>query len=71
MVAQPWGKSMHNSTFEFFCRTGTPAQVEDGNFRLSERFLEHRPVTSPPTNQKKVRHPAALTTNFAFLFWAR
>ena len=31
-----------------------PTQVEDGHFRLSTRFLEHRPVTSPPTNQGKV-----------------
>ena len=41
-------------------------QVEDGKFRLSTRFLEHRPVTSPPTNQKKAIHPAALTPNFAY-----
>lgn len=27
---------------------------EDGNFRPSPRFLEHHPVTSPPTRQKKV-----------------
>ena len=43
--------------------TKTPTQVEDGNFRLSTRFLEHLPVTSPPTSQKKVTHPAALTPN--------
>lgn len=29
-------------------------QVEDGNFRLSTRFLEHCPGTSSWTNQKKV-----------------
>ena len=40
--------------------------MEDGNFWLSPRYLEHRPVTSPPTNQKKVAHLAALTPNFAF-----
>ena len=34
--------------------TQAPTQSKDGNFRLSTRFLEHRPVTSPPTNQKKV-----------------
>ena len=39
--------------------TRIPTQVEDGNFRLSPRSLEHRPLTSPPTNQKKVTHPAA------------
>ena len=46
--------------------TKVPTQVEDGNFRLSTRFLEHRPVTSPPTNQKKVTHPEAFTLNFAY-----
>ena len=61
-----------------FVRTKAPIQVKDGNFRLnlstwtpdwSEpedwglRFLEHHPVTSPPMNQKKVTHPAALTPN--------
>ena len=47
-----------------------PTQVEDGDFRLSSRFLQHCSVTSPPTNQKKVSHPAALIPNLAFLFWA-
>ena len=39
--------------------TGTRAatQVEDGNFRLSTRFLEPRPVTSSPVNQKKSHTP--------------
>ena len=44
---------MHNNVFEFFYRTGAPTQVEDGNFRLNTRFLEHSSVASPPTNQKK------------------
>ena len=48
---------------------GAPTQVKDGNFRLSTRFLEHRSVASPPSNQKKVTHPAALTYNVAFCFW--
>ena len=43
--------------------TKTSIQVEDGNFRLNTRFLEHHPVTSSLTNQKKVTHPAALTPN--------
>ena len=47
-----------------------PTQVEDGDFRLSSGFLQHCSVTSPPTNQKKVSHPAALIPNLAFLFWA-
>ena len=57
---------------------GAPTQVEDGNFRLSIstwtpdwlepkgcclRFLGHHPVTSPPINQKKATHPAALPQN--------
>ena len=46
--------------------TRAPTQVGDGNFRLSTRFLEHHPLTSPPTNQKKVTHPAVLTPNFAY-----
>ena len=48
--------------------TGTkaPTQVEDGNFRLSTRVLEHCPVTSPPTNQNKVTHPAALSPDFDY-----
>ena len=45
--------------------TKAPKQVEDGNFRLITRSLEHRPVTSPPTNQKKATQPAALTPSFA------
>ena len=46
--------NMH-SKIPFSSSTGTkaPTQVEDGDFRLSLRFLEHCPVTSPPTNQKK------------------
>ena len=59
-----------------------PTQVEDGNSRTDTRFLEHCPVTSPATNQKKVIHPSALTPNFTYKtsplnywwiqgFWAR
>ena len=46
-------RNMHNNVFEFFYRTGAPTQVEDGNFRLNTRFLEHSSVASPPTNQKE------------------
>ena len=35
-------------SFEFFYRTGAPTQVEDGNFRLNTRFLEHISVAWPP-----------------------
>lgn len=41
-----YSRNMLNSIFEFFCRTGVPNLVEDGNFRLSARFLEHHLVTS-------------------------
>ena len=33
--------------------TKAPIQVEDGDFRLNTRFLEHCLFTSPLTNQKK------------------
>ena len=38
----------------FSAGTKAPTQVEDDDFMLSTRFLELHPVTSPPTNQKKV-----------------
>lgn len=48
---------------------GPPTQVEDGNVRLNTRFLEHRSVASPVTNQIKVIHPKALIPNVASCFW--
>ena len=59
-------------SFEFFNRTGATTQVEDGNFRLNTRFLEHSSFAFPPANQKKkkkVTNPAALTPNIASCFW--
>ena len=50
---------MHKSILQVFCRTRAPTKVEDGNFRLSSRFLPYLPVTPPPTHQKKVMHPKA------------
>ena len=64
-----YSRNMHNNVFEFFCRTGAPTEVEDGNFRLNTRVLGHHSVASPPTNQKKVTHPAALSPDVAFCFW--
>ena len=66
-------KNIHNNVFEFY-RTGAPTQVEDGNFRLNTRFLEHSSVASPPTNQKKKkkkkRHKlCSPTPNVASSFW--
>ena len=40
-------------SFEFFYRTGALTEVEDGNFRLNTRFLEHSSVGSPSTKKKK------------------
>ena len=51
-VRVPTERNMHNNVFEVFFRTGAPTQVEDGNFRLNTRFLEHSSVASPPTNQR-------------------
>ena len=53
-VLVPTQRNMHNNVFEFY-RTGAPTQVEDGNFRLNTRFLEHSSAASPPTNQKKTK----------------
>ena len=66
-----YSRNMLNSIFEFSCRTGVPNLVEDGNFRLSARFLEHHLVTSAPTNQKKFSYLVALTSNSGFLFWTQ
>ena len=55
------GRDIHNHIFEFFCRNkDPPTQVEDGNFRLSKKFLEHSPVTLLPTHQKKNHTPCSL-----------
>jgi len=50
-VLVPTQKNMHNNVFEFY-RTGVPTHVEDGNFRLNTRFLEHNSVASPPIIKK-------------------
>ena len=55
-----------NNILSFSAKTKTLNQVEDGNFRLNTRFLDPHPATSPPTNQKKVTHPAAHTPHFAY-----
>lgn len=31
--------------------------MEEGNFRQSIRFLEHRPVSAPPSHHRKVTYP--------------
>ena len=70
-IVQPWGRVLVPPqelyiSLNFSIGTKAPTQVKDGNFRLSTRFLEHCSVTSPPTNQKKVTHPAAFTPNYAY-----
>ena len=47
--------------------TGATTQVENGDFGMSSRFLGHHPITLPPTNQKKVTYPVALSPNFAYI----
>lgn len=37
-----------------FAGTKAPTLLGNGNFRLSTKFLEYRPVTSLPTNQRRV-----------------
>ena len=72
-----------NSPFKCLCRiTFTPAlfwvllqnwgptQVEYDNFKLRTRFLKHHSVVSPPSNQKKTTHIAALILKVAFSFWS-
>ena len=64
-------RNIHNNTsLSPSAGTKAPTLVEDGNSWLSTGFLEHRPVTSPPTNQKKAIHPGALTPNFAYKYFS-
>ena len=75
-VVQSWGRvpipSQVAPITVSLSSAGTKAfnQKED-NFRLSARFLEHHPVTSPPANQKKAIPLAVLTPNSAFCSWVR
>ena len=67
-----YSKKYAYNVFEFY-RTGAPTQVEDGNFRLNTRFLEHSSVASPPTNQKnkqtKSHKPCRPHPKCCLLFW--
>ena len=49
-----WG-CKESDTTERLSLSARPTQVEDGNFRLSTRSLEHHPVTSPPMNQTTLK----------------
>jgi hypothetical protein len=42
-----FSRKTHNNIFEFFYGIGIPTQVEDVNFRMSTRLLEHHPVALP------------------------
>ena len=57
-------------SFEFFNRTGATTQVEDGNFRLNTRFLEHSSFAFPPANQKKKKShkPCSPHSKYCLLF---
>ena len=73
IIVQPWGRMLVppqgiyiTISLSSSAELRPPTQVEDGNFRLKTKFLEYSPVTLPPTNQKKVTHPATLTPNFAY-----
>ena len=66
-VLVPTQRNMHNSVFEFFYRTGAPTQVEDGNFRLNMRVLEHSSVASTPPIRKGNK-PCSPHTKCCLLF---
>ena len=51
-IPVPTQRNMHNNVSEFFYRSGAPTQVEDGNFKLNTRFLEHSSICFT-TNQSK------------------
>ena len=44
--------------------------MEDGDFRLSTRFLEHHSLTTN-LSEKKSQYPAALTSNFSYKNFSR
>ena len=63
VIAYPWHRTLvpllyifaisskiYNNILSSSAVTKALTQVEDHNFRLSTRFLEHCPVTSPPAN---------------------
>ena len=70
-TAQPWGRvpaplqGMH-MLVSVSSSAGTPTQEEDVRFLFPVPAEREIPVSSPPTNQKRVTHPATLTPNFAF-----
>ena len=73
---QPWGRvlvlpeGIYVKTPSSSVGTKAPTQVEDGDFTLNTRFLEHHPLTSLSTSHKKVTHPEALAPNFAFKYFS-
>ena len=54
VLAPPWG--IYTISLSSSLGTKAYTQADDGNFRMSTRFLEHQHVTSLPINQKKVIH---------------
>ena len=60
-------KCSRQASLSFIISLSLSTQVEDGNFRLSTRSLEHSPVTSPASSQKKkFPHPKAPTPDFVY-----
>ena len=51
---EPRSSTLQVDFYHLTHQESPPTQVEDGKFWLSTRFLEHCPVTQPPTNQKTV-----------------
>ena len=74
MVVQPWGRVLLppqgvciTISLSYSAGTKAPTQLKDG---APPRFLEHYPVTSLPTNQKKSHIPCSPHPKFCLLFWA-
>ena len=57
-------RNAHIHICELFYRNSP--QVEDLRFLFPVQAEREIPVSSPPTNQKRVTHPATLTPNFTF-----
>ena len=65
ITVQPWSRVLVplQGIYRTISSLGRGGGWKGGNFRLSPRFLELLPVTSSPTNQKKVcMHPKVKKT---------
>ena len=71
--AQPWGRVLVplqgiyiTISLNYSVGTKASTHVDDGNFRLSTRCLEHHSLTYRQPVRKKSQYPAALTSNFSY-----